>query len=63
MPRRPGQSRDKGPFAEIKAGLGLSEDRPSNGSGYEVEGVCVPCLGMLQGTFDFSVVISIENGR
>jgi len=54
MPRRPGQSRDKGAFAEIKAGLGLSEDRQSNGSGYEVESVCVPCLGMLQGTFPFS---------
>lgn len=54
MPRRPGQSKDKGAFAEIKAGLGLSEDRQSNGSGYEVESVCVPCLGMLQGMSAFS---------
>jgi hypothetical protein len=52
MPRRPGQSRDKGAFAELKAGLGL-DDRQSNGSGYEVEGVCVPCLGMLQGMSPF----------
>lgn len=51
MPRRPGQQKDKGAFAELKAGLGLSEDRQSNGSGYEVEDVCVPCLGMLQGSF------------
>lgn len=54
MPRRPGQEmKGKGPFAELKAGLGL-DDRPSSysssGSGYEVENVCVPCLGMLQGT-------------
>jgi hypothetical protein len=55
MPRRPGQdsstrSKGKGAFAELKAGLGL-DDRPptSSGSGYEVEDVCVPCLGMLQG--------------
>jgi len=48
MPRRAGQdSLNKGPFAELKAGLGL-DDRPS-GSGYEAESVCVPCLGMLQG--------------
>jgi len=56
MPRRPGQSRDKGPFAELKAGLGL-DDRQSNGSGYEVEGVCVPCLGMLQG---MSIILRIN---
>jgi hypothetical protein len=57
MPRRSGQdsntrAKGKGAFAELKAGLGL-DDRPStsngSGSGYGVEEVCVPCLGMLQG--------------
>lgn len=54
MPRRPGQEgMNRGPLAELKAGLGL-DDRPS-GSGYEVESVCVACLGMLQGE-SFSVM-------
>jgi hypothetical protein len=59
MPRRPGQSGglNKGPFAELKAGLGLDDRANSNGSGYEAESVCVPCLGMLQGEYlDFSLV-------
>jgi hypothetical protein len=55
MPRRPGQdpstrAKGKGAFAELKAGLGLDDRPPTSGaSGYEVENVCVPCLGMLQG--------------
>ncbi|WVW83364.1 hypothetical protein I302_105383 [Kwoniella bestiolae CBS 10118] len=64
MPRRAGQassssssSNSNGPasiFNEIKEGLkeGLGLDEKSNnvGSGYEVESVCLPCLGMLQVT-------------
>ncbi|WVQ78076.1 hypothetical protein IAT38_000157 [Cryptococcus sp. DSM 104549] len=51
MPRRPGQkSTPSGPMAEIRAGLGLDDRRESSSSGYEVESVCLFCLGMLQVT-------------
>ncbi|WVQ98523.1 hypothetical protein IAU59_005649 [Kwoniella sp. CBS 9459] len=57
MPRRQGQSNNSlnqsGPaafFAEIKEGLGLDDKKEGNGSGYEVEEVCLFCLGHLQVT-------------
>ncbi len=49
MPRRAGEiSTTNGPLAEIRAGLGLDENK-SGLNGYEVESVCLPCLAMLQG--------------
>ncbi|OCF40154.1 hypothetical protein I317_06043 [Kwoniella heveanensis CBS 569] len=57
MPRKQGQSNNSlnqsGPaafFAEIKEGLGLDDKKESSGSGYEVEEVCLFCLGHLQVT-------------
>ncbi|WVF72411.1 hypothetical protein IAT40_007226 [Kwoniella sp. CBS 6097] len=57
MPRKQGQSTNSlnqsGPaafFAEIKEGLGLDDKKESSGSGYEVEEVCLFCLGHLQVT-------------
>ena len=46
MPRRPGEQKPKGILDEIKAAV---TDEPRVQSGYELESVCVPCLGMLQG--------------
>lgn len=37
-------------MAEIRAGLGLDEKK-SGVNGYEVESVCLYCLGMLQGPY------------
>lgn len=60
MPRRAGQGGlNKGPLAEIREGLGL-DGSGSNGSGYEVESVCVPCLSMLQGELPAAGVVWIK---
>jgi hypothetical protein len=49
MPRKARSSSDQGgALAELKAAIGL-DDRPREMNGYEVEGVCLPCLSMLQG--------------
>ncbi|EIW69485.1 hypothetical protein TREMEDRAFT_30604 [Tremella mesenterica DSM 1558] len=49
MPRKADSgSRSSGPLAEIKAAFSM-DDRPA-GSGYDVEEVCLHCLGMLQVT-------------
>ncbi|ORY25739.1 hypothetical protein BCR39DRAFT_543166 [Naematelia encephala] len=48
MPRRPGQPTNTSALAEIRQGLGLEERRSE--SGYDVESVCLHCLGMLQVT-------------
>ncbi|WVR05006.1 hypothetical protein IAU60_002018 [Kwoniella sp. DSM 27419] len=58
MPRKPGQpssslNRESGPaafFADLKEGLGIDDKVHTGGSGYEVESVCLYCLGMLQVT-------------
>jgi hypothetical protein len=51
MPRS-GRLRSVGLFDEIRAGLGVGDTPESEAranSGYDVEEVCLYCLGMLQG--------------
>lgn len=50
MPRKSGDKplSSGGFLAELKDAVGI-DDRPKYGNGYEVERVCLHCLGMLQG--------------